>query len=63
MITERLHDLHPLPNFQRRSHGERSDKKAYGTHVKFKIHAMLQSVNPDDLRSFTRLGVVRKTLI
>jgi len=63
MITERLHDLHPLPNFKRRSNQERSDKKAYGTQGKFKIHTMLQSANPDDLRSRTRLGVVGKTLL
>jgi len=33
-ISERLHDLHTLPNFIRRSNRERSDNKAYGTHCK-----------------------------
>jgi len=31
--------------------------------VRIKIHTKLQSVNPEELRSFTRLGVVGKTLL
>ena len=36
MITERLQDLHILPNIIMRSNRERSDKKAYGAHGKIK---------------------------